>query len=661
MKLNRELLLGRRCYQHTGCFQEEKGWGCMFLTIVGLITAASIGYFLGRGRSTGQWLRKKELPQDQSYPPILHMNKEWLRITLQSIGDGVIATDATGKIVFLNGVAESLTGWAQADATGRPLMEVFHIVNEHTKEPCADPVAKVLATGKIIGLANHTALVRKDGTEVVIADSAAPILDDRGKIEGVVLVFRDETDKRQMQEKLRISEETYRNLFHNAQVGLFRSRLSDGVILEANHQIAEMFGYASRDEFISDFIAKDHYVDESQRNEMLRLLNENGEVRHYEAQFRRKDGSTVWMLYSARIYPEESWLEGVMEDITSRVKAEEKLWHLSYHDSLTGLYNRTFLEEKMECLAQDANLSVIIGDVNGLKLVNDAFGHQQGDQYLVRIASILIKAAGEGGIVVRWGGDEFAIILPHSLPERAMEVMQAIRENCKQEACGTVMPSLALGMAARRGLDERLEEVINRAEDRMYRQKLMESSSIRSGILASLTNTLREKSFETEEHTERTRDLATALGKRIGLSESWLVALSLMASLHDIGKIATPDDILAKPGPLTAEEREIVKKHPEVGYRIIRALPDLAPIAEAILSHHEWWDGSGYPRGLEGEAIPLTARIIALVEAYDAMTHAHPPKSAMTREEAIEQLRRGAGSQFDPYLVEEFIQMIEDH
>jgi HD-GYP domain-containing protein (c-di-GMP phosphodiesterase class II) len=176
-----------------------------------------------------------------------------------------------------------------------------------------------------------------------------------------------------------------------------------------------------------------------------------------------------------------------------------------------------------------------------------------------------------------------------------------------------------------------------------------------------LTNTLREKSFETEEHTERTRDLATALGKRIGLSESWLVALSLMASLHDIGKIATPDDILAKPGPLTAEEREIVKKHPEVGYRIIRALPDLAPIAEAILSHHEWWDGSGYPRGLEGEAIPLTARIIALVEAYDAMTHAHPPKSAMTREEAIEQLRRGAGSQFDPYLVEEFIQMIEDH
>lgn len=631
----------------------------MFLTIVGLVAAASIGYFLGKGQGTGKCPRKEELPEDQGYPSILHMNKEWLRITLQSIGDGVIATDATGKIAFLNGVAESLTGWTQADATGRPLIEVFHIINEHTKEPCADPVAEVLATGKIIDLANHTVLVRKDGTELVIADSAAPILDDQGKIGGVVLVFRDETDKRQMQEKLRISEETYRNLFHNAQVGLFRSRLSDGVILEANHQIAEMFGYASREEFMADFVAKDHYVDEAQRDEMLKLLNENGEVRHYEAEFWRKDGSTVWMLYSARIYPEEGWLEGVMEDITSRVKAEKKLLHLSYHDSLTGLYNRAFLEEKEECFAQVADLSVIIGDVNGLKLVNDAFGHQEGDRYLVRIAGILLKAVGEDGMVVRWGGDEFAIILPNSLPERAIEVMQAIRESCRQEARGTVMPSLALGMATRRGLNERLEEVANRAEDRMYRQKLMESSSVRSGILASLTNTLREKSLETEGHAERTRDLAIRLGKRLGLPESRLVALSLMATLHDIGKIASPDNILTKPGTLTAEEREIVEKHPEVGYRIIRALPELAPIAEAILSHHEWWDGSGYPRGLEGEAIPLTARIIALVDAYDAMTHAHPPKSGMTKEQAIKQLRRSAGSQFDPYLVEAFVNMIE--
>ena len=634
----------------------------MFLIALTLVAvAALVGYAVGKQRiKTSYEPRIIRSYGERGYAQDLHRSKEWLKITLQSIGDGVIATDAQGHIVFLNEVAETLTGWTQADAVGRPLRQVFRIINEYTRKLCADPVAEVLETGRVIGLANHTVLVRRDGTEIVIADSAAPIRDDQSNIEGVVLVFRDETDKRQMQEQLRISEQTYRNLFHNAQVGLFRSRLLDGVILEANHQIAHMFGYSSREEFMAEFVARDHYVEPAQRDEVLSLLKEDGEVRHYEAQFRRKDGSTIWMLYSARAYPEEGWLEGVMEDITSRVEAEEKLRYLSYHDTLTGLHNRTFLEGEMErCCAHDAYLSVIIGDVNGLKLVNDAFGHQQGDVLLVKIADILSRAAGEESIVARWGGDEFAIILPSGGQTRAMGVMKAIREACQEEDCGGVMPSLALGMATRRGGNEPLEEVLNRAEDRMYRQKLMEGSSIRSAILASLTSTLREKSFETEEHAERTRKLAIGIGKKLNLSESRLAALSLMATLHDIGKIATPDYILTKPGPLTSEEWEAIKKHPEVGYRITHALPDLAPISEAILAHHEWWDGNGYPRGLKGEEIPLVARIIALVDAYDVMTHDRPYKPAMTPQEALEELLRCAGTQFDPHLVQVFVEMME--
>ena len=628
--------------------------------VVVAVGAALMGYAWGRSRMGGILRPGVSQPQERQWDTQpLHRNKEWLRITLESIGDGVIATDAKGNIVFLNGVAESLTGWNQADAVGRPLTEVFRIINEYTREPGDDPVRKVLTTGRIIGLANHTVLIQRDGKDVVIADSAAPIRDDRGNIEGVVLVFRDETEKRRMQEQLRVSEETYRNLFHNAQVGLFRSRLLDGTILEANHQIAEMFGYENREQFMTEFVARDHYVDQAQRHEMLDLLEESGEVRHYEAQFRRRDGSTIWMLYSARIYREEGWLEGVMEDITSRVEAEEKLRYLSYHDTLTGLYNRTFLDEQLHRRADDADLSVIIGDVNGLKLVNDAFGHQQGDKFLIKIADILLRAAGEDSIVARWGGDEFAIILPESGEERAVEVMQAIRRSCEKEECGVVMPSLALGRATRRGSDEPLEEVISRAEDRMYRQKLVEGRSIRSAILASLTNTLREKSFETEEHAERTRKLAIGIGNKLGLSESRLASLSLMATLHDIGKIATPDHILTKEDSLTAEEWEAIKKHPEVGYRITHASPDLAPISEAILAHHEWWDGRGYPRGLKGEAIPLIARIIALVDAYDVMTHGRPYKPAMTEQEALEELVRCAGSQFDPHLVEVFVEMME--
>ncbi len=589
------------------------------------------------------------------------MNQEWLRITLQSIGDGVIATDAKGNVVFLNDMAERLTGWTTAEAVGRPLSEVFRIINEQTREPCPDPAQKVIATGRIHGLANHTVLVRRDGKEIVIADSASPIQDDRGRIVGVVMVFRDETEKRRMETKLRISEETYRNLFHNAQVGLFRSRISDGAILEANHQIAEMFGYASRQEFMAEFKAADHYVDPKKREELLRLLEEHGEARHFEAQFRRKDGSLIWMLYSARLYPEQGWLEGVMEDITSRVEAEERLRYLSYHDILTGLHNRAFMEEELARLADEPLVSVIIGDVNGLKLINDAFGHEQGDLLLVKIAEILTETVGDRGTVVRFGGDEFAIILPKQGREEAQEIIRQIRQRCQEGSSHTFMiPSLALGMATRRDPDEPLRRVVRRAEDRMYSQKLVESSSHRSAILASLTSTLREKSFETEEHAQRTRKLALDIGKALGLGESDLSALALLATLHDIGKVTVEDSILRKPGPLTPQEWEEIRKHPEVGYRITLASPELASISEAILAHHEWWDGNGYPRGLKGEEIPLLARIISLVDAYDVMTVGRPYRKAMTKEQAVQELKRLAGKQFDPRLVEVFTDMLSE-
>ena len=466
-------------------------------------------------------------------------------------------------------------------------------------------------------------------------------------------------DANQMESRLRVSEETYRNFFYNAQVGLFRSCLDKGAILEANHQIAHMFGYADREEFITEFVAKDHYVDPAHRQRMLQVLGEAGEIRNYEAQFRQQDGSVVWMRFSARLCACKGCLEGVIENITARVQAEERLRYLSYHDTLTGLYNRAFIEEELERRANDKDITVIIGDVNGLKLTNDAFGHDHGDQLLIRMASVLRRACGQDCIVGRWGGDEFVIVLPDSRAEGANEIMQAIQQACLAEQCGSLRPSISLGMATRRRCDEPLNEVIGRAEERMYRQKLVEGRSIRSAIIASLTNTLRERSFETEEHAERTRQLATALGQRLGLSANRLAALSLMATLHDIGKIMIPDHIFVKP-ELTAEDWEIVKKHPEVGYRITQASPDLALISEGILAHHEWWDGSGYPRGIKGEDIPLIARIIALVDAYDVMVYGRPYQTVMTKEEALVELRRSAGVQFDPHLVDVFVEMLAE-
>lgn len=193
----------------------------------------------------------------------------------------------------------------------------------------------------------------------------------------------------------------------------------------------------------------------------------------------------------------------------------------------------------------------------------------------------------------------------------------------------------------------------------MYRRKLLEADSARSFSIQSLQRTLYEKSTETREHTERLRVLVKMLAQEMELSTVLQDELDLLAMLHDIGKIPIPDDILNKPGKLTAEEWEIMKRHSEIGYRIAKTSPELAPIAEYILAHHERWDGQGYPRGLAGEEIPLAARILAVADAFDVMVNERPYKSAFSTELAIKELKRHAGTQFDPHVVTVFLSLLD--
>jgi HD-GYP domain-containing protein (c-di-GMP phosphodiesterase class II) len=195
----------------------------------------------------------------------------------------------------------------------------------------------------------------------------------------------------------------------------------------------------------------------------------------------------------------------------------------------------------------------------------------------------------------------------------------------------------------------------------MYGRKLLERQSISSSIILSLERTLQEKSQETEEHTFRMKEMALKMGNILELSEGKLNELSLLASLHDIGKVVISNDILMKKGKLTKKEWEMMKRHPEVGYNICSSSPQLLVIADAVLSHHEWWNGSGYPRGLKGEEIPLTARIISIVDAYDVMTHDRAYKKAVSKDAALNELKRCSGTQFDPNLIEIFINIAGDN
>ena len=347
----------------------------------------------------------------------------------------------------------------------------------------------------------------------------------------------------------------------------------------------------------------------------------------------------------------------VFRDVTDKKIKQDEIIYLGYHDSLTSLYNRRFVEEKIKQLEELESfpLSIILGDINGLKMVNDVLGHSEGDRFLMKAAEILVKACRPTDIVARWGGDEYIILLPNTDSAGAEQVCEDIRRSCLDYTTMNIGLSISLGSAIRRNDREEIAKTINMAEEVMYTQKMLDIRSYRSAILESFRRTLFEKSHETEEHANRLMQLGKHMGVSMNLSQTSLQELELLALLHDIGKIGVPDSILNKPGKLDEGEWVIMKRHAEIGCRITQSVPEFVRISEYILSHHERWDGNGYPRGMKGEDIPVLSRILSIVDSYDAMTSERAYRRPMTQEEAIQELMKNAGTQFDPDLVQLFI------
>lgn len=354
--------------------------------------------------------------------------------------------------------------------------------------------------------------------------------------------------------------------------------------------------------------------------------------------------------------------QNIKSNITKRKVNEEEIRFLSYSDPLTRLKNRDYMKMQFEVLGQqqESHYFIIMCDINGLKLTNDAFGHQEGDQMLIAVSNVLRRMCRPIDMISRWPGDEFVIVLKDINQEGVCRLIRDITDEIEKIRDFHLNISVAMGYAESNEELKSPEEVLNLAENRMYRNKLMESTSSRNATIRSLARTLHEKSTETEAHTMRISQLSKALGSHLKLRKDQLDELELLSLLHDIGKIGIPEYILNKPAKLNNEEWEIIKTHPEIGYRIAKSTPVLEHIAEYILAHHEKFDGTGYPNGLKGKEIPYLGRIINVVDSFDVMTHSRSYKKASDLSYAISELKACSGTQFDPEIASAFLKMIED-
>ncbi|MGB9793106.1 MAG: PAS domain S-box protein, partial [Thermacetogeniaceae bacterium] len=453
--------------------------------------------------------------------------------------------------------------------------------------------------------------------------------------------------------------ELLKSLFTHSPIGMYIA--AEGRFQMVNPQFARLTGY-SEEELIGR-ATLDLVVPEDRdgvRESAIKMLK-GEKTRPYTFRIHTKTGGLRWIEETVvSIWHEGKRVTlGNIIDVTQKKRFEERLKYLSIHDGLTGLYNRAFFEEELRRLntSREYPVTFILGDVNGLKLINDTLGHDKGDRLLIACAQALKRALRNSDIIARVGGDEFVVLLPRTDERNGRKILERIQESV--ERYNREQPSLPLsisfGMATADSPEQPLKEAYKRADDLMYEAKHELGREFQSKLIDTWLSELLEQLQVTEDQLRLKEELCRRLGERAGLSPKQLANLSLLLRAQDLGMVGMPEKVLRRGKRLTKREQKLLRQHPERGYRLALFSNELSGIAELILKHHENWDGSGYPLGLKGEEIPIECRILSIVEAF---TKAADERRGGSPESALEVIRGNAGSRFDPKLAEIFIKMV---
>jgi len=504
-------------------------------------------------------------------------------------------------------------------------------------------------------------IIKKDGSIVWVRANAIKI--ELGGKPAIISSLMDITSKKKIEDQIKDNEKNYALLLSQMNSGLLYCKFinngktaeDDCIIIKANKKFKEILELDENFEIegkpLKETIPELNGLFDKFKNIAKRKLK-------VQSEFYLKKLNKFIEYYA--FSPNKNEFSIFVHNITKRKKMEKEVQYLDTHDALTGLYNERYLESVLQSYnsLNNGQTSIIVAQLNGVKLANNAFRHLSWEDFLLKFTNILKEECREIDIVTREGRDKFVVILPLADKNITEKIVQNIRTRINKEAEKEAAFSAAIGYDTKNEIADDINDVYEQAKSNMYKDKLLMKDNIVEKNIQTIVNALYRISDIEQEHANNVSLISEKIALAMNIPEYEIKQIKTAALLHDVGNISIDPAILTKKGKYTDEEWEILKKHPEAGYRILSTSGLYKNIAKYVFEHHEKWDGTGYPKGLKGEEILLPARIIALADAFDAMMTDKPYKKAYTFEEAISELKKNAGKQFDPNVIEVFINKV---